>query len=495
MKKNSDHEFTLKAHKVNLIVIIVLFFLICIGFFISRGFEQSIKLFVAGSIILIVSVINYFLPINNDLKGLIFSTIPTLVVAVLFYVDGFTLNKHYIILVTTAMATLYFKKRMIVIFSLETNLLMLIMYFISPEGLLANEANLMGLVKLLMLINSMFVVLYYLTKWGNELIEKATTKEEESKKLISKLKNTFEAIKEGADSLDHNINNFDDKISGITAASNHIVESVQQMAAALEEEAGSVYKINDTMTSSMQSVSNTMDISKGVVEKSNETSTKVESGWTKMNEVANRMKLVNDTISNSADTVAELKSSLAKINLLLDEIKKIAGQTNLLALNASIESARAGEQGKGFAVVADNIRKLSEQSKANLDNINKVSEAIFIKAEQAAHMSAEGQQAAIEGMKIINDITTYFEDIRNSNKDTHEELNDSMKDIQDAADNFIQVQEQITTMASISEENSASIQEILSIIENQNSQIANMKDSVSQINSLSKRLKGMVQNN
>jgi len=487
--KSKDHDFTQRAHKLNLIVIIVLFFVICLGFIITRGFMQSISLFIAGLIILTISIINYFLPINNDLKGLIFAIVPTIIVIVLFYVDGFSLNKHYIILVTTAMATLYFKKKIVLIYGVIINASMIFIYNLNPEGFLGNEGNIMGLFKIMAMLNSMLVLLYFLTKWGNDLIESSAKNEEESRKLLDKLENAFQAIDEGTTSLDNNISNFDSKISGITGASHGIFESIQQMAGAIEEEANSVYRINETMTNSVEGVNHTMQISQGLVNKSNDTSLMVEDGWKKINEVSDHMKLVNTTIGATASTVSELKSSFEKINTLLIDIKKIAGQTNLLALNASIESARAGENGRGFAVVAEEIRKLSEQSKANLDNINKVTGAIFLKAEEATKMSEEGETAATDGMRIIDDIANYFEEIRKSNKETNNELSRSMKEIGVAGENFIQIQEQITNMASISEENSASIQQIMSIIEDENSQISNMNGSVSEVSSLSKRLK------
>lgn len=88
-------------------------------------------------------------------------------------------------------------------------------------------------------------------------------------------------------------------------------------------------------------------------------------------QVAESATNLADSGQNAIAMVQELNQKNNDTTEILEFIKGIAAQTNLLGLNASIEAARAGEYGRGFAVVAEEVRKLAVQSQEAVKNIQK----------------------------------------------------------------------------------------------------------------------------
>lgn len=483
---------TKRVHRVNLIATAVIVLLICVQTVFVKGLNSSVSTIIRGGIVLALSACNYFLPIKKYVKGLIFALIPGLAAIALLSFDGFALNRHYILVASIAMAALYFKKELIIAYGSIINAGLLATYFINPEGLLGADITLQSIITMLTLFNGTLVLLFFLSKWGRDLIYKSVDKEKGAEALVEKLQTTFTHMETSSNTLDDTITTFNENINSILESSESIVSSVQQMATAIQEEATSVNTINEAMTASLEDISETQLISQNVAKNSDAMTQKVEDGWDKMSKVTDHMGVISGAIGTAAVTVSELQANMEKVNQLLGSIKQIADQTNLLALNAAIESARAGEHGRGFAVVAEEVRKLAEQSAVIVEDINKVTTSVFNKSKEALDKVTEGEKAASEGKELINEVSHYFKDIKDSFNTTNSELTKSMKKIDTTTDKFKDIQRQIENVVSISEENSASTQEILSTLEDENNQISNINSTVSQIQKLSSELKNIV---
>lgn len=101
-----------------------------------------------------------------------------------------------------------------------------------------------------------------------------------------------------------------------------------------------------------------------------------QAGSESMQECVHAMQDVRDQSVKLQSEMSVLSKHAQDINEVMNVISDIADQTNLLALNAAIEAARAGEAGRGFAVVADEVRKLAEKTMKSTTDVGNAINAI-----------------------------------------------------------------------------------------------------------------------
>jgi hypothetical protein len=87
-------------------------------------------------------------------------------------------------------------------------------------------------------------------------------------------------------------------------------------------------------------------------------------------------QLLHDKLELLRISGEAMVKSLKKSDEILVFLKNIATQSNLLGINASIEAALAGQHGRGFSVVSDEVRKLSVNSTAAVNDAQFILDSI-----------------------------------------------------------------------------------------------------------------------
>jgi methyl-accepting chemotaxis protein len=158
------------------------------------------------------------------------------------------------------------------------------------------------------------------------------------------------------------------------------------------------------------------------------------------------MEEIRRNADQSLEDMGLLGKQAENIGQILNVISDIADQTNLLALNAAIEAARAGEAGRGFAVVADEVRKLAEKTmtatkevgeairgiqagtKKNYDN---VAQAVSAVGEAASLADTSGQTLG-QIVRLVDAAADQVRSIATASEQqsaTSEEINRSIEDV------------------------------------------------------------------
>jgi len=258
------------------------------------------------------------------------------------------------------------------------------------------------------------------------------------KKLIETVKNEAIKVNDNVDSSLENINIMNNNIEDASARTEELAANMEETAACSQEMSATAQEIERAVDSIAKNSQN------GAIEVVNINKRAV---YTKKS-VDIAQKKANDIFigtKGKLEKAIESSKIVERINVLSESIMQIAEQTNLLALNAAIEAARAGEAGKGFSVVAEEIKKLAEQSKDTVIEIQNITVKV---TESVTELSSSSNQ-------LLQFVST---DVYNDYK--------TMLDVADKySDDANFVENLVTEFSSTSEELLASIQDVLKTID------------------------------
>ena len=271
--------------------------------------------------------------------------------------------------------------------------------------------------------------------------------------FVSGMRSSLSEIKDVSGKLMGDAQTSKDTAEDLEGAANEQSASMTQIRENIENMAKAVNEVAENATVLAQTVASVTEQEQDIEKTMNELVSKADSGQHDMANVAGGMNDIVDSMKDMADAVASVDEAADKINQIVDLINSISSQTNLLSLNASIEAARAGEAGKGFAVVAQEIGQLAQNSADATKQIADIIKEMSARVQQLSQKSESNTQLINASAESVNTAATTFEEITR-------QLSDANETLAAMAEQMEKVNDVATNMASVSEEQSASTQEI-----------------------------------
>ncbi len=335
------------------------------------------------------------------------------------------------------------------------------------------------------------VLLAAQSKIGQQLIKNIESENSKVNKAKLHIETLLEQLKKSITVLSTFSKNLFENISHNNLIAKEITFAFGEISKGIESQASSLKGINHSMKDISNKVQLSGESSTKMADISSNISAISEKGNDIMITLNEESKNSNNTIISSIHFMKELNNQSTRIGEILSTINDISEQTNLLSLNASIEAARAGEHGKGFSVVADEIRKLALTSRDSIDKISDILTEISSKSNEAYNRMINSEKVIKANENAVNATIDLFHEISVYSIQVIDQSNYIEKELNELEQYSEEFMQEMSSIATITEEHSATVEEVLANVEDQKERFEHITNHFKQLEDLIENLKGL----
>lgn len=306
-----------------------------------------------------------------------------------------------------------------------------------------------------------------------DLTATATVTEAMTGGIASMLNETVASVRSAMQRVLDTVGSVTQSVENSKQTSRRLIES----SVSQDKEIGSAVEAVGALTRSIEQVSNNAN---STAEVARNAKVVADGGKSIVDDVNEAMGQIRDNMQNVLKGVKRLGETSQEIGGIVETIEDIVDKTQVLAVNASLQAAAAGEAGHGFRVVASEVKRLAERSAEALKTITVLvqrnqgeTQASISEVETATTYVVRGAELSERAGDALNKVSEVVDQVHglleSINKATNEQTGGAAK-----------VSEIMTRLRTISEGAMQSVKSSVQSVQEITNQMKKLQDDIAQ---------------
>lgn len=467
-EKVNSMDFYKKAIKTSYLTVVAICVALVLQKLFTTTFRETVVMFVESLFVVGLASAVYLIKMPDRAKGFSIILIPTIANAAIILIKGHSLNSHYMLMVGMVMTAMYFDTWMIPRMAVVYNLLQVALYVISPVKLNGAETGITTIVFELFCINSFFIIMYLMAKWGNEFLNLSMNKERAARRIVVKLEEFTKKVADGDIEIQFDP---DDEDVELNKTLSRVIDSIKGLKNEIKlmansalngdlSKRGQTEQFRGSYKEIIEGINNTIDALLEPVKECTNVLQIMSTGNLQVRMQGN-YKGDNAIIKNA------LNNALGSFGEYVSETSRVLYEMANKNLSVSINGDFKGD----FSEIKNSLNHIQQSFNKIINEINTVSGRVALEAKNVSEGSTSLAQGATEQASSIHELSksmldmtsqtkrnadnaneakTYSDNVKKSAEAGNERMKEmlvSMDEIKDASSNIAKIVKVINDIA------------------------------------------------